>query len=141
MYRISTPEPTLYSASALASVGAASVSLVSAGAAVVSAAAGSASEEVQRVWKKSVSPIREIKQREHGSTAYQVISQELHDQCRVLVAFLAQGVEFCRTNRLAGGSRFERKRIYQQWHHQRLAWQDGKLDRVSSRSHSRKRRS
>ena len=89
-------KPTLYSASALASVGAASVSLVSAGAALVSAAAGSASEEVQRVWKKSVSPIREIKQREHGSTAYQVISQELHDQCRVLVAFFAKGVEFCR---------------------------------------------
>jgi len=51
-YRISTPEPSLYSASALASVGAASVSLVSAaGAALVSVAAGSASDEVQRVWK------------------------------------------------------------------------------------------
>lgn len=28
--------------------------------------------------------------------SYQVVSQELHDQCGVLVALLAEGIEFCR---------------------------------------------
>ena len=32
---------------------------------------------------------------EFGLRTYQVISQELHNQCRVLVAFLAKSVEFC----------------------------------------------
>jgi hypothetical protein len=48
-YQTSTPESIIYSASALVSVGATSASFASAGAALVSTAAGSASDEVQRV--------------------------------------------------------------------------------------------
>ena len=55
--------------------------------AAVDSPAGSASDEVQRVC-----PVN-IHSTDSGADAYQVISQELHDEGRVLVALLAQGVE------------------------------------------------
>ena len=85
---------TLYSASALVSDGAAAsgASLDSAGAALLVSAVGSASEEVQRVWKKLV---HFLGKRTTPRLTYQVVSQELHDQCGVFVAFLAEGIKFC----------------------------------------------
>lgn len=51
----------------------------------------SASEDVQRVWYR-VSKDRDIVV---GGNAYQVISEQLHDESGVLVALLAEGIEFC----------------------------------------------
>ena len=39
-----------------------------------------------------------VKQDENQECAYQVVSQELHDEGGVLVALLAEGIEFCVTS-------------------------------------------
>jgi hypothetical protein len=79
----------------LVSVGAAaSASFVSAaGAALVSGAAVSASDEVQRVYKNRL--VSKCVKWRPRIIIYQVVSQELHDEGRVLVALLAEGVKFC----------------------------------------------
>ena len=55
-------------------------------------AAGSASEEVHRVYT-SVSG-RSWRE-EYWSGAYQVVTEQLHDEGGVLVALLAESVELC----------------------------------------------
>lgn len=59
--------------------------------------------------------------------AYQVVSEELHNEGRVLVALLAQSVEFCddKLDTMINTGR-KRKTTYQQWHRQRQAWPNGK---------------
>ena len=60
------------------------------------APAVSLSEEVQRVCLdvSTKSHARYITQ----GTTYEVVTQELHDERRVLVALLAKGVKFCKTS-------------------------------------------
>lgn len=63
---------------------------------------------------------------------YQVVSEELHDESRVLVALLAQGVEFCvqlKSGTWRGLKTMEK--TYQQWHRQTQAWPNGKPDQAS----------
>ena len=79
---------------ALASAGASLPSAL--GASVAGSAAGaspegSVSDDVQRVWNE-LAPMSSSK---HVSGAYQVVPEELHDEGRVLVALLRQGVELC----------------------------------------------
>lgn len=52
----------------------------------------SASEEVQRVLN---SPLAGYAVNERGLSTYKVVAEELHDESRVLVALLAEGVELC----------------------------------------------
>lgn len=73
-------------ASAGGAAGASDISLLASG-----AVSFSASEEVQRVFKALVYTV--IAEETWGTN--QVVSQQLHDQGRVLVAFLTQGIELC----------------------------------------------
>lgn len=79
-----------------------------------------------------------------GDITYQVVSEQLHDEGGVLVAFLAEGVELCITS-LADHPpiviQYRQHITYRQWHHRRLAWRGGRPGRERSRSRSRKRRS
>ena len=64
---------------------------------------------------------------------HQVVSEELHDESRVLVALLAQGVKFC--VQLENGTwcvlKTIERRTYQQWHRQTQAWPSGKPGQAS----------
>jgi len=65
---------------------------------LVSAAAagspdGSASDEVHKVYIISAH-VQELK----SWSTYQVVTEQLHDEGRVLVALLAQGIELCVAN-------------------------------------------
>ena len=62
-----------------------------AGSAAGASAVGSASEEVQRVWNG----LALVLSSKDMSEAYQVVPEELHNEGRVLVALLRQGVELC----------------------------------------------
>ena len=55
-------------------------------------AAPSASDEVQRVFT-SLAEVRGIS----GVCTYQVVTEELHDEGRILVALLAEGIELYNT--------------------------------------------
>ena len=121
------------------SAAAAGASLASfdSGAAAPLSPLGSASEDVQSVWRRHLEFIL-LAMRDWEP--YQVVSQELHDQGRILVALFTQCIQLYEGVRNFPGSR-KRTCTYQRWHHRKPAWQGDTLDPESSRSRSKIRRS